>query len=220
MLIVFLVFALVAIRPQIFGNDGVTIKNVLGNSTAANAGIENPSSKITPVAKEKIISINGNKVSDLGDYYVEVNKLLPNSTARIETDKGIYTIQTPSNLDLGLTVYDAPSSNLRKGLDLAGGTRVLLQPEKRISSEDLELTIENLKERLNVYGLSDVIVRSASDLAGEDFILIEMLNYVKNLGFHCVIFFYIFIYFYLFLFMNCYNTKKIYRLNFIFFFLI
>ena len=32
--------------------------------------------------------------------------------------------------DIGLSVYDAPTTNIRKELDLQGGTRGLLQPEK------------------------------------------------------------------------------------------
>ncbi|MFW6450459.1 MAG: hypothetical protein ACOCZ6_05380 [Nanoarchaeota archaeon] len=60
---------------------------------------------------------------------------------------------------LGLDVYDAPSTNLKKGLDLMGGTRVLLEPERQLSEEEVDLIINNLKERLNVYGLSDIVVR-------------------------------------------------------------
>lgn len=61
--------------------------------------------------------------------------------------------------DLGLKVYDAPQTNLKKGLDLQGGTRVLLEPERPISADEEDLIITNLKERLNVYGLSDMVIR-------------------------------------------------------------
>jgi len=53
-------------------------------------------------------------------------------------------------------------------------------PTEKISEDDLELTVSNLKERLNVYGLSDVVVQSASDLAGNDFILIEMAGVTEE----------------------------------------
>ncbi|MFC1723243.1 hypothetical protein ACFL0V_03830, partial [Nanoarchaeota archaeon] len=75
---------------------------------------------------------------------------------------------------LGLRVYEAPKTNIRKGLDLQGGTRVLLKPEKEVATEDMELIISNLKQRLNVFGLSDVVVREASDLEGAQFILVEI----------------------------------------------
>ncbi len=76
--------------------------------------------------------------------------------------------------ELGLSVYEAPKTNIVKGLDLQGGTRVLLQPETKISSEDMDVVISNLKERLNVFGLSEVIVREASDLEGHQYVLIEI----------------------------------------------
>lgn len=76
--------------------------------------------------------------------------------------------------DLGLRVYEAPTSNVRKGLDLQGGTRVLLQPEKKLESEDMEILIRNLDQRLNVYGLSDLTIRSAGDLSGNQFVVVEI----------------------------------------------
>lgn len=76
--------------------------------------------------------------------------------------------------DIGLEVYNAPKTNIRKGLDLQGGTRVLLKPETSMNSSDVDILIENMKERLNVYGLSDIVVKSTSDLSGQNFILVEI----------------------------------------------
>ena len=76
--------------------------------------------------------------------------------------------------DVGLKVYEAPSTNIRKGLDLQGGTRVLLQPVEKISQEETSLLLDNLKYRLNVFGLSDVVVRDAGDLSGNQYILVEV----------------------------------------------
>ena len=91
------------------------------------------------------------------------------------------TVQRPEynetrtgNSWIGLKVYDAPTNNIRKGLDLEGGTSVILQPEEKVSEETLQLAIENLKERLNIYGLSDTSVREASDLEGNKFIKVEI----------------------------------------------
>jgi len=179
-LLVFVIFALIAIQPQIFGTEGVVVKSVAQNSTAALAGMQNPSSHITPLGKEKILSINGEEITDPDAYYNNINDIGANRTIRIETSKGFYTLQTGTSGDLGIKINEAPTSNIRKGLDLEGGTRVLLKPEEQVSEDDLEITIANLKERLNVYGLSDVIVRAASDLAGDDFILIEMAGVTED----------------------------------------
>jgi preprotein translocase subunit SecD len=76
--------------------------------------------------------------------------------------------------ELGIKVYPVPENNIRKGLDLEGGTRVLLEPEEKLSEEDIEIVLANMKERLNVYGLSDVVVRKTRDLEGGQFILVEI----------------------------------------------
>ena len=73
-----------------------------------------------------------------------------------------------------MRIYEAPSTNIRKGLDLQGGTRVLLQPEVKLNPYDLSNLLDNLKERLNVYGLSDIIVRDAGDLIGNQYIVVEI----------------------------------------------
>ena len=183
MLLIFLVLSYFSINGGLtpnFWNEGVTIRSVAPNSSAFLAGIENPSAKLTPLAKEKIISINGDKITSLDDYYSALTFVKENTTVRVETDKEYYSLRPKVDGELGLKVYDAPTSNLRKGLDLEGGTRVLLKPEGNVEEDILEVTMDNLKERLNVFGLSDVVVRGASDLAGDQFILIEMAGVTES----------------------------------------
>src|SRR3989344_4559236 len=187
-LIVFLLFALFYIKPQIFGNDGVAIKSVMKNSSAELAGIQNPSAKLSPLGREVIIAINNKPVANLQDYYSSLSDIEENKTIRVTTDKKTYTLLPPPDVisapdrgsALGLRVGEAPSSNLKKGLDLEGGTRVVLKPTTKISADDLEITIQNLQERLNVFGLSDVVIKSASDLAGDSFIVIEIAGVTED----------------------------------------
>jgi len=91
------------------------------------------------------------------------------------------TVEVPKTLkepigveDIGIKVYDTPTTNIRKGLDLQGGTRVLLQPETKLSDDDIGFLIDNMKQRLNVYGLSDLIIKEAGDLSGNQYVLIEI----------------------------------------------
>ncbi|MBI4147956.1 hypothetical protein HY490_01565 [Candidatus Woesearchaeota archaeon] len=81
--------------------------------------------------------------------------------------------------DIGLRVDHAPTSNLKKGLDLQGGTRVLLTPADDVSDDVMEVTVENLKQRLNVYGLSDLTITTVHDKPGilgkgNKYILVEI----------------------------------------------
>ncbi len=200
MLLIFLIFALIAIQPHFFGTDGVTIRSVAHNSSAANAGMVNPSVKLQPLAKERIISIDEKPVHSETEFYALEKSLAVNSTVKIKTNKQTYTLLTSTGaessrtgkadgagerkaakiVDLGLKVYEAPSSNLRKGLDLEGGTRVLLKPREEVTADEFDLTINSLKERLNVYGLSDIVVRKSSDLSGNQYILIEIAGVTEN----------------------------------------
>ncbi|MFH1400900.1 MAG: hypothetical protein ABIH41_05240 [Nanoarchaeota archaeon] len=82
--------------------------------------------------------------------------------------------------DMGLSVYDAPTSNIVKGLDLAGGTRVLLQPEREVDAIEMDVILSNIRERLNVFGLSDLTVASSRDLSGNQFVSVEIAGVNKN----------------------------------------
>ncbi|MBN1544108.1 hypothetical protein JW898_01445 [Candidatus Woesearchaeota archaeon] len=113
-----------------------------------------------------------NKTFKLKDGTSEEREVNETTNRTVEVQKTL--TEAIGTEDIGLSVYDAPTTNIRKGLDLQGGTRVLLTPEKRIDGSDMEVVISNLKERLNVFGLSDVIVREASDLEGKQYVLIEI----------------------------------------------
>ena len=73
-----------------------------------------------------------------------------------------------------MRVSEAPTTNIRKGLDLQGGIRVLLQPEKPVSVSDMGILLENMAQRLNVYGLSDIVVKEAKDLSGNQYVTVEI----------------------------------------------
>lgn len=107
-----------------------------------------------------------------------VKELEENKTRTVEVQKIKTTIIGTE--ELGITVYEAPKNNIRRGLDLQGGSRVLLKPEEKISENDMNLVLDNMEERLNVYGLTDVIVRKAGDLSGNQFFLVEVAGAAES----------------------------------------
>jgi len=234
-LLVFLVLAVVAIRPNPY-KKGVAIRNVISDSSANLAGIPSPKPNMPPMSRESITSINNKVINNLEDYTNAVENLKVNASIQIRTNKGLYRliakeetitielnetefrtveetveinetingttikknktitkrIEVPKTetinlgtIDIGLRVYEAPKTNIRKGLDLQGGTRVMLQPEEKITKNDIANLIDVMKERLNVYGLSDLVIREAGDLSGNQYILVEIAGAteeeVKNL---------------------------------------
>ncbi len=128
-------------------------------------------------AKPKIVEVVTNQTRKVArNVTVErkVNGTLKNVTAELIKEEPIIETYTDGIEDLGLKVYPAPATNLRKGLDLQGGTRVLLQPEQQIEAVDMDSLIDNLQQRLNVFGLSDVVVKKANDLSGNQYVLVEI----------------------------------------------
>lgn len=193
-LLIVIALAIFAISPQLDAH-GVAIRQVVKGSAASLAGIESPAPGAAPTNRELITIVNGEPIRDDIQYYSVVNNLPPDQVLTIQTNENTYRLRTVpitrvdnetnetivlGTEDIGLVVYNAPQNNIQKGLDLAGGTRVIMQPETRVSPEDLDLIIDNIKERLNVFGLSDIIVRSAKDLMYNDFIIVEIAGANKD----------------------------------------
>lgn len=191
-LIIFLILSVIAINPH-FDVDGIAIRQIAKNTSASVAGMENPGAGGAPTSRERVISINGAPVNTVDEYYTAIRDYPANRTISITTTKNTYRLITQPEYvlqndtyvvngtkDIGIGVYEAPRTNIKLGLDLSGGTRVILKPKERISQDDLNLVIDNIKQRLNVFGLSDIIVRSAKDLSGDDFIIVEIAGANKD----------------------------------------
>ena len=135
--------------------------------------------RLTVKPKIKVTVLNetiSKTIIDVIQKNVTVNGTLTQVNETINrtilVNKTLEEIQGPD--DLGVQVYSSPVTNLKSGLDLQGGTRVLLQPETKLSSDTLDIVLSNMKQRLNVYGLSDIVVRDATDLSGNQYILVEI----------------------------------------------
>jgi len=170
LLLFLLVGALLAISPMPW-RDGVVIRSVDKSSPAFEAGIHfDP--KVRPTARERILSIDTQVIKSLEDYYAYTSTIEANRTVRITTNVKTYQIVSGINGDLGIKVAKAPTNNLRKGLDIVGGIRAVLKPVEPVTNEVLEYTAENMRQRLNVYGLDDVTIKSIT--WPEQYILIEI----------------------------------------------
>ncbi len=181
-LVIALILAFIFMNPTF--SDGVAIRGVDDDSPASMASPEpllNPDPDIKPRNREIILSINEMVVNNLEDYSNILNDIEPGETVTLETNKDTYFIQAGSQYDnitgnttyLGLEVMEKPKTNIRTGLDISGGTRVLLEPDGELGADDLDVIISNIEQRLDVFGLGDVTVTSATDLFGDVFILVE-----------------------------------------------
>jgi preprotein translocase subunit SecD len=180
--IVFFVLTLLAININPW-NSGVTIRTVGQNSSAYGAGMLSPGSGESPMARARIVEVNRILVKNVEEFEKEIDKLPVNSTLVIKTEKSkiglfsekkTYSMNFISKEKLGLKIYEAPKSNIIFGIDLQGGTRVVLEPETQVSKEDMDILLGSMGERLNLFGLSDTSIRVANDLSGKQFIVVEI----------------------------------------------
>lgn len=138
--------------------------------------------KDTPIDKGmKILALNHQPVASSEDLVQITKKLFEEKTFILQTDKNEYPllITRPP----GISVGEAEKSNINKGLELQGGTRVLLNPiaeEGKITDQNIQDLIDVLSNRLNVYGVSDIKIRPANDLAGNKFVLVEIAGATRE----------------------------------------
>lgn len=160
-LAIMLLFALLLISPHPW-REGVAISGVTQGSPAFAAGIFVSEKGVSPINREVIHFVNSVEIKSVADYYAAISNVNINDSVFIETSKSSYAL-TATEKDLGIRVTQAPKSNIRMGLDLQGGTRILLEPENKISNDDFTTLQENIERRLNLFGLSDIRVSIIND---------------------------------------------------------
>lgn len=121
-----------------------------------------------------INSINTANVSNSTELSDQIDKILPLKKISITTNKGEFVYLTRGIPEI--TIGEKEKSNIKKGLELSGGTRVLLEPksDKPITDNDISDLIKVMDNRLNVYGLADLKIRAANDLSGKKYVLVEI----------------------------------------------
>lgn len=122
---------------------------------------------------DKLLKINNYNLTNITDYTNAYEKVVPTEKISITTDSGDIAYLTYGKPEI--TLREVRTTKIVKGLDLEGGTRVLLHPkDKNITDETINNLISVLTNRLNVYGLSDLSVKSAKDLSGNKYVLVEI----------------------------------------------
>jgi preprotein translocase subunit SecD len=143
-----------------FNVNNLTIVSVQGNAAAAGL-------------KENftLLKVNGENISSDSKFNDFKVKLEPKIKLTLVTDKKTHIFYASSQ---DFTVIENPTSNLKAGLDLQGGAKALVRPEQKLNAEEMTDLIRVTKERLNVYGIADINVRSATDLSGNSYMVVEV----------------------------------------------
>ena len=151
---------------------GLSIKSVGIDSELLEQGMENG---------EILISINGEKIESLEDYFIITNSLVPteeNQRISLETNKKEYILFT--NESLPITLEEPTKTNIKTGLDISGGARALVKPEQQVTDTQLQDLIDVSRNRFNVFGISDVQIKAVTDLSGDRFMLVEVAGATPN----------------------------------------
>ena len=173
LMLTFLVFSVFFIfNLQSLTTTGVIVKSVDQNSSAFDSGLRKG---------EIIININEEEIKNFEDYSRVITNLFDGKETTklaITTSNSQYVIFT--NEIPKITVSDIPKTNIQAGLDLQGGARALILPEKQLTNDEMQDLISVSAERLNVYGISDVSIRPVSDLQGTSYMLVEIAGATPN----------------------------------------
>jgi preprotein translocase subunit SecD len=167
LLIVCLILSAIAIFGLNPFQRGVEIISVEQNSSAFEHGLRQG---------QIITSIDGVTITNVDDFSSIMNK-------KYSSGNEVKTILTTKNLEVVLfskdypeiIVQEIPKTNIKMGLDLAGGSRALVQAQdKELTTEELNDLVSVTSKRLDAYGISDIKVSPVSDLSGNKFMLIEI----------------------------------------------
>ncbi len=178
-LIIFLIFSFLSIFVSsngiAFFQKGVIVNSVISNSTASESGL---------LEGQIIKSIDNVGISSVEDYsnfikdkFDGENKVKMSINTK-ESELIYYSAEPPQ-----ITVEEIPKTNIKTGLDISGGSRALVQAEdKELNSDEINDLVDVTRNRLNVYGLSDVLIKPVSDLSGNNYMLVEIAGATpKNL---------------------------------------
>ena len=69
-----------------------------------------------------------------------------------------------------ISVVSISTLGIEQGLDLKGGSSIQLQLEEPVNESTMDVVTSVLDKRLNIYGVSDVKVRSS----GDQMVIVEM----------------------------------------------
>ncbi len=121
-----------------------------------------------------VVEVNGVKIKNARDIE-EIPKNLSYYRVKIlrEVFPYIYLKKDLILTSLNSTFQDIPPLNLKFGIDLAGGTRIIMKPVGNYTDKDIEAAKDIIEKRLDFYGLKGADVRIIYGL-GEKYIQIEM----------------------------------------------
>ncbi len=117
-----------------------------------------------------ISHVNGEKIYRVDEWESLAKDYKGNITLTADRNRYKFFVNESG---LGIDVMEIDRTNLDFGLDIKGGTRILLQPKENASGEMIDQIIATLQTRANIYGLREVRFFPIRSIGGEYFVQIE-----------------------------------------------
>lgn len=120
-----------------------------------------------------ISEVNGKAISSAGEWDAITKGYT--GDIKIKADRNDYNfyINETNKTGIGVEVNDIDRTNLDFGLDIKGGTRIILKPKENASAQMLEQVIGTLQTRANIYGLREIRFFSVRGLEGDFYVQVE-----------------------------------------------
>jgi preprotein translocase subunit SecD len=116
-----------------------------------------------------IQALNGDTIQNLEDWNTKTAALTGEFTLRANNMD--YDFNASNGL--GINAMDIDRTNIDMGLDIKGGTRIILKPTENATQDVADQVISTLETRANIYGLREIKFSSVRSIEGEYFIQIE-----------------------------------------------
>ncbi len=144
LLVIMVIGAVLAIgmKAYPYGRNGVEIVYVSENSPA-----------FGELEQGMIITaLNGQKIKNYDEWALKTENLTGKVSLTANGKKYIFDV----NNSLGIDATDIERTNLDLGLDLRGGTRIILKPKENDTADTIDQIISTLQTRANLYGLREI----------------------------------------------------------------
>lgn len=179
LLVILLVGSAFTLNMNFFSDDEIVVTSVSNQQELFRQGLSVDEVNLQRNYPQ-LQTINGEKITSIEQAYQLLNNQQPNSTNTITIENREYSYTLPQNQTLetadflGFSIQEAFNSNIKLGIDLSGGSRIILEASDNLTPQEFEELRDILENRLNVFGASGASVDVISDqFSGEQFLLIE-----------------------------------------------
>ncbi|MCK4497528.1 MAG: hypothetical protein KAU24_04980, partial [Candidatus Aenigmarchaeota archaeon] len=124
-----------------------------------------------------ITAVNGNPVKNIEDW----NSLTMDLKGDVILTANGKDYEFFVNESLGIDVVDIERTNLNFGLDLRGGTRIILKPKENATKDMIDQVISTMQTRANIYGLREMNFYPIRGATGEYYVQIEVAGIKRDI---------------------------------------